>query len=363
MASQPNRPGPKHRGSHINPQNRFETVHTHEDFAHFEHEPKEIIASNRHIKTEYLEDMTQTIVSTNNSPDLHFNYSVNPYRGCVHGCAYCYARPTHEYLSQNGGLDFESKIFVKHLAPKLFRDFLARPKWKPEPIYFSGVTDCYQPCEQKFELTRKCLQVAVEARQPIGIITKNSLVTRDLDLLAQLAKYNAIHVMVSLTTLDPILARSMEPQTSSPASRLRTVQKLAEANIPVGVMVAPIIPGLNDSEIPQLLQAASKAGAWVARHQILRLPLTVKPVFEEWLQRTRPDEKPRIESRIRACRDGKISSAKFTERMQGTGPMARHINQTFKVFAKKYHLQDRLPTLQKKHFIPPRACSGQQFLF
>ena len=281
------KPNPKGRGSHLHLPNRFEAVRTEPDFEQCEHD-EELLAELDHCETEYFADQSQTVVSENNSPDISFRYSLNPYRGCSHGCSYCYARPTHEYLGFNAGLDFETRIMVKHDAAALLRAFLARPKWVPETIVMSGVTDCYQPAERRFGITRQCLEVALEARQAIGIITKNALVLRDLDLLREMASMDLVHVSISVTTLDAELARTMEPRTSTPAARLRAIRELSQAGIPVRVMAAPIIPSLNDREIPAILEAAAKAGAKAASYTLLRLPLTVKPVFLEWLERTQP---------------------------------------------------------------------------
>src|SRR5438128_2767161 len=240
------RPTTKGRGSQLNPPNRFGGPLADLEQVEDEEYREQLL----HRRTEYLPDHSRSIVTENDSPDVGFRYSINPYRGCAHGCSYCYARPTHEFLGLNAGLDFETKIFVKESAPELFREFLNKASWKPEPIALSGITDCYQPGERRFRLTRGCLEVAVEAQQPMCIITKNALVLRDLDLLRALAAANLVHVCLSVTTLDSSLARSMEPRTSTPAARLRTVKALADAGIPVGVSIAPVIPGLNDSEIP-----------------------------------------------------------------------------------------------------------------
>ena len=221
-------------------------MHSEPDYEQLEHD-EEFLAELGRPKTEYLPDSSKSVVSENNSPDIPFRYSVNPYRGCAHGCSYCYARPYHEYLGLNAGLDFETKVFVKHRAPELLRDWLASDEWNPESITFSGVTDCYQPAEREFRLTRGCLEVALEALQPIFIITKNALVTRDLDLLHDMADWHTVSVAISITSLDPELCRTMEPRTSTPAARLGAVRQLSEAGIPTRVMVAPVIPGLNYS--------------------------------------------------------------------------------------------------------------------
>lgn len=271
-------------GSNIDPPNRFETVHQEADLEHLEWD-QEHLRTLTHRRIEYVFDSSRSIVSENKSPDIPFRYSVNPYRGCGHGCAYCYARPGHEFLGFNAGLDFETKIVVKRDAAELLREFLSRKSWQPEPITFSGVTDCYQPAEGEFRLTRQCLEVAWECRQPVSIVTKNALVLRDRELLTRMADKGLVHVYLSITTLDPELARDMEPRTSIPTARLRAVRQLREAGVPVGVMIAPVIPGLNDCEIPQILNAAKEAGAITAGYILLRLPLTVEPVFIEWLHR------------------------------------------------------------------------------
>lgn len=353
---------PTGRGAGINPPNRFESARHEADWEHLEHD-EEYLDSLRIVQTEYIPDTAQSIVSSNDSPDIPFRYSLNPYRGCQHGCSYCYARPTHEYLGYSAGLDFEAKIHYKPDAARLLRDFLARPDWQPEEIVLSGVTDCYQPAEREFGLTRACLEVASECHQPIGIITKNALIRRDLDILTSMAERNIIQVRISITTLDPKLARNMEPRTSTPAARLRAVEAVARSGIPVGVMVAPIIPGLNDSEIPAILAAAKAAGAQVAGYTVLRLPLAVEPVFRDWLSTTYPEKQSRVEGLQRQVRDGKLSSSQFGERMRGTGLMAEQIRQMFKIFSAKEGLDRRLPPSDTSQFKPPREASGQGWLF
>lgn len=350
------------RGSQLKPPNRFERCRTEDDFEQVEGDD-EFFDARRSVKTIYMSDDSKNIVSENDSPDVFFRYSVNPYRGCAHGCSYCYARPTHEYLGMNAGIDFESKILVKRRAPELLRDWLARPKYEPEIIVFSGVTDCYQPAERDFQLTRRCLEVALEARQPVGIITKNALVTRDLELLREMAVGNLVSVSLSITTLDTQLAREMEPRTSSPAARLRAISELGEAGVPVSVMVAPVVPGLNDVEMPRILAAASDAGAQTASYILLRLPLTVRPVFLEWLERTQPVASQRVASRIRSVRDGQLSDSRFGKRMRGEGAIAEQIEQTFRVFAQKYRLNGGRPALDTSQFQRPRGSSGQLHLF
>jgi len=349
-------------GSRIDPPNRFEKTRSEFEFEDLEWD-REYLNQRHDRPVEYLADTTQSIISENNSPDIPFRYSLNPYRGCLHGCAYCYARNSHEYLGFNAGLDFETKIVVKHDAAKLFREFLSNDAWKPEEVVFSGVTDCYQPAERQFRLTRQCLKVALECRLPIGIVTKNALVVRDLDLLSKMASLQLVHVNVSVTTLDPELARVMEPRTSIPSARLRAIEKLSQAGVPTRVMVAPIIPGLNDSEIPNILEAAKAAGAVAAASILLRLPLTVEPVFREWLNRTQPLKVQKVEALIRETRGGKLSNSEWGKRMVGNGPMAEQIQNLFRVFVRKYELDGTLPPYDFSQFRPATPHSGQLRLF
>lgn len=348
-------------GSHLDPPNRFESVYREIDFEQLESdESEQLLRPRRMIR--YLEDNSKTIVSENDSPDIPFRYSINAYRGCIHGCSYCYARPTHEFLGMNAGLDFETQIVVKHQAAELLRDFLARDSWQPELLMFSGVTDCYQPCEREFQLTRQCVSLLVECRHPFGIITKNALVVRDLDLLQEAARCRLVHCAVSISTLDPALAAAMEPRTSTPTARLRTIRTLAESGVPVHVMAAPMIPGLNDSELPEILTAAREAGAISASYIVLRLPQTVRPVFQEWLERTQPDRSERVLQRIRATREGRLNSSRFNERMLGSGPFANQLRQMFQIFQRRLGYQ-RLPHLDSTQFTPPQPRSGQLRLF
>jgi DNA repair photolyase len=356
------RPHAKGRGSQLNPPNRFGGPIHILDLAEVEHD-EDYLASLVSQRTEYISDRSQTIVAENQSPDIGFRYSMNPYRGCSHGCSYCYARQTHEYLSLNAGLDFETKILVKEAAPELFRTFLSREKWVPEPIIMSGVTDCYQPAERTYRLTRRLLEVASEFRQPIGIITKNALILRDLDILEGMAKDGLVHVNMSITTLDGELVRSMEPRTSTPLARLRAVKALTDAGVPVRVLVAPIIPGLNDNEIPAILAATREAGAQAAAYTMLRLPLTVAPVFLEWLAREQPGRAAKVEGRVRGMRSGKLNEAKFGKRMSGTGEMAGQIAALFKVVARKHKLDGNLPPYDCTRFRRPSPKSGQMWLF
>ena len=348
-------------GSQLDPPNRFERTHEEPDLEHLSWDD-EYLQERTDRLIHYLPDDSKSIVSENDSPDISFRYSINPYRGCVHGCAYCYARPTHEYLGLNAGLDFETKIMVKREAPRLLREFLSRSSWKPEPIIFSGVTDCYQPAEREFRLTRGCLEIASQFHQPMSIITKNALVLRDLDLLREMAQRKLVNVHLSITTLDPELARVMEPRTSIPAARLRAVKTLAEAGIPVRVMISPIIPGINDHEAPAIMKAVHEAGAMDVCYVLLRLPLTVEPVFREWLNRAQTMKAEKVESLLRETRGGKLNDSTFGKRMVGSGELAEQIGAMFQVFRKKYNFPS-LPPLDASQFQLPLPTRGQLRLF
>lgn len=316
------------RGSAANPTNRFETISVEPD-------PDWYDEDERPPQTQFIRDHAQSIISYNDSPDLNFRASVNPYRGCEHGCAYCYARPTHEYAGLSAGLDFETKILIKEDAPELLRKELSARKWEPQMIAMSGATDCYQPVERKLRITRRCLEVLVEARNPVGIVTKNALVTRDIDLLCELHKHKAACVFISLTTLDPSLRKVLEPRTSPPQARLRAISELADVGIPVGVMIAPAIPALNEPEIPALLAAAAEAGARHAGFVPLRLPLGVAPLFEQWLETHFPLKKEKVLNRVREMRGGKMNDAEFGSRMKGTGIHAEQMRRMFEVSCRK----------------------------
>jgi DNA repair photolyase len=355
---QPDQNRPKGRGAPAAPPNRFEAVRLEDDREHLEHEE----APAGRTATEFFADRSRSVICENDSPDIPFRYSINPYRGCEHGCAYCYARPGHEMLGMNAGIDFESKVLVKHEAAKLLRRELAHKSWQGETITISGVTDCYQPAERRFRVTRSLLEVMAEANQATVLITKNALVLRDLDLLAPMARRNLAQVGISLTTLDASLGRTLEPRTSSPEARLRAIRELSQAGIPVRVMTAPVIPGLNDEEIPELLAAARQAGAASAGYILLRLPWAVKPIFLKWLQSHQPLAKGRVESLIRASRDGALSDSRWGTRMRGEGAYAENIRQTFTVFARKHGLDQPVPPLDTSQFRPP-AVDGQGLLF
>lgn len=289
------------RGAGINPPNRFERLHvTPDPEAQGEAPGDDGLPEQRpHPRTEFYLDASESVLTRNDSPDVPFTFGLNPYRGCEHGCAYCFARPFHEYLGFSSGLDFETRIMVKLRAPALLRAELLAPRWQPECITFSGATDCYQPAERQFRVTRGCLEVCAEFLNPVAIVTKSALVARDCDLLARLAAHGAVAVYVSLTTLDAGLAGRLEPRAARPAHRLRAIRELAAAGVPVGVMTAPVIPGLNDHEIPALLDAAAAAGATFAGYTVMRLPYAVKDIFIRWLEDHAPGRKHRVLSRVR----------------------------------------------------------------
>ncbi len=338
-------PAPIHgRGASANPANRFEALHIEED-------PPDPNEEERPVRrTVYYRDFSRSIIARNNSPDVGFEASVNPYRGCEHGCIYCYARPTHEYLGFSSGLDFESKIMVKTDAPALLEAELSSPRWRPEALIMSGVTDPYQPIERTLEITRGCLRVLAQFRNPVAIITKNRLVARDIDLLGELAAHQAAAVNISITSLDPKLQRILEPRTSPPSARLAAVAQLRAAGIPVGVMVAPIIPGLTDHEVPAILQAAGEAGAQFAGYTIVRLPYAVAPLFERWLEEHFPDRKEKVLGRIRHLRGGeKLNRSEFHLRMTGEGVFAEQIASLFEVGARRAGMAPR-PRLSTESF-------------
>jgi DNA repair photolyase len=338
----------KSRGAGFNPQNRFEEIYI--DYLAENHD-EEYNEEKRSVPTTFYIDATKSILAKNDSPDIGFTYSINPYRGCEHGCIYCYARPSHEYLGFSSGIDFETKIMIKPNAPALLEEALRKKSWVPQTVMFSGNTDCYQPVERKLMLTRKCLEVFLKYRNPVGIVTKNALVTRDLDILREMAKLDLVTVTISITTLHRSLSRKLEPRTSVPSQRLQTVETLAKENIQVGILVAPIIPGLNDEEIPSILKAAADHGALHAGRVMLRLPYSIKDLFIEWIERNYPDKKSRIINRIKDTRSGKLNSYEFKKRMSGEGEIANSIHRLFKASCKKYGLNKTKIHLTTEHFL------------
>ena len=336
----PPSPATRGRGASWSPANRFEKLHVDlSDVDVVQTDPDDepplngddVSKDRPRRETQFFRDGTKTIITHNNSPDVGFETSLNPYRGCEHGCIYCYARPTHEYLGFSAGLDFESKIMVKTNAPELLRMELESPRWEPQTLVMSGVTDPYQPVEKKLRITRGCLEVLAKFRNPVAIITKNRLVTRDIDLLRELAGCNAVAVNISVTSLDPKLQRVLEPRTSSPEARLDTIRQLRATGIPAGVMVAPIIPGLTDHEVPKILEACAEAGAQFAGYTIVRLPWAVAPLFEHWLDEHFPDRKEKVLGRIRHLRGNRLNNSQWRTRMTGEGIFAEQIASLFEV--------------------------------
>lgn len=331
------------RGAQFDPHNRFEQIVVELDE---EFDP----SITRPLKTQFFNDTTRSIITSSDSPDLGPITTLNPYRGCEHGCSYCFARPTHEYLGLSLGLDFESKIFVKKDAPALLERTLSKKSWQPRPVIMSGATDPYQPIEKRLEITRQCLEVFLKFRNPVGIITKSFLITRDIDILKELAHYECITANISITTLDMKLASLMEPRASVAENRLRAIETLTKHGVPVRVMVAPVIPGLNDHEIPNILKSAAEAGAVSAGHVMLRLPYAIKDVFVNWLEKFYPEKKDKVISRIKAMRGGKLYDADFSQRMSGTGSYAHNIHQLFSVSCRKYGLNKTPMRTSTQHF-------------
>ncbi|MGH7476263.1 MAG: PA0069 family radical SAM protein [Longimicrobiales bacterium] len=342
------------RGAGGNPKNRFLPLYVERD-------PEWQDPDDPGPQTVLLRDTTRTAIAKNSSPDVGFERSINPYRGCEHGCIYCYARPTHEYLGFSAGLDFETKILVKETLPELLRNELLSPRWQPQVIVISGVTDPYQPTERRLRLTRRCLEVLAEFRNPVGMITKNYLVTRDIDVLKELAAYDCVGVSLSVTSLRNEIQSVMEPRTSIPARRLKAIEELANAGIPVGVNVAPVIPGLTDHEMPKILEAAANAGAVRAGYIMLRLPYAVAPLFEQWLEQHFPDRKEKVLNRLRALRGGLLYRSEWGSRMRGEGVFAEQLESMFDVSCRKLGLNRDHRRLSTEHFRrPPPVARGPQ---
>ncbi len=311
------------------------------------------------FKTTVIPEQPKTILTRNSSPDISFDRSINPYRGCEHGCSYCYARPTHAYMGLSPGLDFESKLFAKLNAAELLRGELSDPAYRPQTIALGANTDPYQPIERQYRLTRQVLEVLAEFDHPVGIVTKSALVVRDLDILSAMAKKRLVKVAVSVTTLDPKLARAMEPRAATPGKRIEALGLLAAAGIPTVVMVAPIVPALNDSEIEKILAAAHAAGTREAGYVLLRLPLEVRTIFSEWLKAARPDRAAHVLSLIRQTRDGKENDATFGRRMTGSGPYAWTIGRRFELACARLGInRDKIKLATDAFKRPPRP--GEQ---
>ena len=343
------------RGAAINTQNKFfkqEIEYTVEDWQQWE-EPEV------NPRTQFIEEHSKTLVSVSDSPDLGHVHSINPYRGCEHGCIYCYARNSHEYWGYSAGLDFETKIIVKKNAPQLLEKLFNSKNWEPSTIFFSGNTDCYQPGEKKYRITRQLLEICLRYRNPVSVLTKNALVLRDLDLFEKLAKLNLVHAAVSITSLNEDLRTALEPRTVTGKRRLQVVKALHEVGVPMGVMTAPIIPGLNDQEIPAIVQAAAEHGALWSNYTIVRLNGAIATLFEEWINHHFPDRAAKVLNQIKECHGGAVNDSHFGRRMVGEGHFAENIRQLHDFACRKYFKEKELQALDTSLFI--RA--GQMRLF
>jgi DNA repair photolyase len=365
----------KGRGAVSNLQGRYE-VHAREQFDDgWEHEEGD---EPRVWKTHVTDELAKSILTRNSSPDIPFDVSLNPYRGCEHGCIYCFARPTHSYLGLSPGMDFESKIFAKVNAPELLRQELARPSYVPEPIALGVNTDAYQPCERSLRITRRVLEVLHECQHPVGLITKSSLIERDIDLLADMASRGQASAAITITTLDPAVARTLEPRAAAPARRLRTIRMLADAGIPVGVSIAPVIPFVTEPDLERVMEAAFEAGAMHANYIVLRLPWEVSPLFQQWLEAHFPDRAQRVMNRVRDMRGGKDYDSDFGKRMKGEGVWADLIRQRAEKAIRRFGMEkrgSRFRQLDASQFkrplvVPPlgakakaAAAAGQMDLF
>jgi DNA repair photolyase len=346
----------KGRGAQFNPKNRFlkgEYVQEHvEGIDDWEQEKR---------NTEYIIDDSKTLVNTVTSPDVGMMYSANPYQGCEHGCVYCYARNSHEYWGYSAGVDFESRIVVKKNAPALLRKFFDNKSWVPATISLSGNTDCYQPIERKMKITRQLLEICLEYRNPVGILSKNALVLRDMDIIQDLAKLNLVRVFSSITSLDEDLRRLLEPRTASYRSRLKVVETLSKAGVPTGIMNAPLIPGLNDMHMHDVLKAASEAGAKWAGYTVVRLNGAIGSIFKDWLFKAFPDRAEKVWHQISECHEGKVNDSRWGNRITGDGKFAELIKTQFDIYCKKYHLNETKMELNTKDF--RRVVVGQGRLF
>jgi len=335
------------RSAGINPSGRFEPVSRHgfdDGWNSIEDLPP--------FKTEVQVEKPRNIITRNDSPDISFDRSINPYRGCEHGCVYCFARPTHSYMGLSPGLDFESKLFAKPDAARLLDRELSKPGYQPRTIAIGTNTDPYQPVERQWRIMREILEVLEARGHPVGIVTKSALVVRDIDILARMAERGLAKVALSVTTMDRMLARTMEPRASTPTKRLEAIRQLSDAGIPASVMVAPIVPGLNDQEMERILDSAYAAGAREAGYVLLRLPLEVAPIFKDWLLRHYPDRYRHVMSLIRSMRDGKDYDSEWGKRMKGSGPYAWQIGRRFELAAKRLGLNTERRRLRTDHFVP-----------
>ncbi|TDO22077.1 PA0069 family radical SAM protein [Pedobacter duraquae] len=338
----------KGRGAQLNPHNHFQ-----KDSYVKEHTEGIDDWEESDPKTSFIFGESRSIVNKVDSPDVGMAYSLNPYQGCEHGCTYCYARNAHEYWGFSAGLDFERKIIVKKDAPELFKKFLHRKGWDASVISLSGNTDCYQPAERKFRLTRQLLEIALEYKQPIGIITKNALILRDLDILSELAKHKLISVYVSINSLNEDLRLKMEPRTTTAKQRLKIIEQLSSAGIPVGVMVAPTVPGLSDHEIPQILKTIAQCGAISAGYTVVRLNGAIGPIFKDWLIKNYPDRFEKVWHMIQSCHGGQVNDSRFGERMRGGGNIADMIRDTFRLHCRLNKLNTTVVELDATQFRIP----------
>lgn len=325
----------KGRAAQFNPQNRFLKGAYVQEYSEGIDDWEQDVR-----KTQYIFDESRTIVNEVKSSDVGMMYSANPYQGCEHGCIYCYARNSHEYWGYSAGLDFESRIVVKQNAPALLRKFFENKNWTPAPISLSGNTDCYQPIERKMKITRQLLEICLQYRNPVGILSKNALILRDLDLIQELNKWNLVRVFSSITSLDEKLRLKLEPRTATYKSRLKVVETMARNGVPTGIMNAPIIPGLNDDHIHDVLKAASEAGAQWAGYTVVRLNGAIGPIFEDWLHKTFPDRAEKVWNLICSCHQGNVNDSRTGKRMVGDGKIAELIRTQFKLYCKKYHLNE-----------------------
>ena len=343
------------RGAAINPQNKFfkqSTEYTSEDWQQWE-DPEV------NPKTQFIEETSKTLLSVSDSPDLGHFHSINPYRGCEHGCIYCYARNSHEYWGFSAGLDFETKIIVRKNAPQLLEKLFNSKTWEPKPIFFSGNTDCYQPAEKRFQLTRRLLEICLHYRNPVSILTKNALILRDLDILEKMAKLNLVHAAISITSLNEDLRSKLEPRTVTGKRRLQVVKALHEAGIPVGVMTAPIIPGLNDHEIPSIIEAVAENGACWSSYTVVRLNGAIAGIFEDWINHHFPDRAAKVLNQIKECHGGHVNDSRYGLRMSGEGHFAENIRQLHQLACKKYFKDRELPPVDTSQFMR----GGQMSLF
>jgi DNA repair photolyase len=363
----------KGRGSLSNPAGRFERtgIEAVDDGWSSEPSPEELpvgepAASDpadgpvESIATSVMPDRAKGVITTNDSPDIGFSQSINPYRGCEHGCIYCYARPSHAYMGLSAGLDFETKLFYKADAAKVLEEELSRPRYVCQPIMLGANTDPYQPVERRLQVTRSVLTVLAKCRHPVAIVTKGVLVARDIDLLADMARQNLVSVVISLTTLDATVKRTLEPRAASPQARLKIIRQLSEAGVPVGVLVAPVVPAITDHETESILEAAAEAGARMAGYVLLRLPYEVKDLFREWLAQHYPQRASHVMSLVRDARGGRDNDPNFGTRMRGTGPYAELLRTRFQVACRRLGLDSsRSTVLETHHFRRPGPASSQ----